>query len=339
MKKFTALLNLITVPIVILNTIGALVSFLWLAFSGEWSLIIYGILYMFVATFILGILLLPSVGIGLLMVKAAEKKVMFIAATLGLLSLAYTYLLMIYSSFYVFGFAVSNSAESTALFPVLIWAFVVASAPWAGMASKEENDSTFFSLLSLEFALLVALVLIGVISVPVDEAFGYVLLIMILPLIFGSVYAYNTFKNGGENILSGEAVNNSGYSKDELTAIVVALVMVAHADGRLRAKEISEIQEVFREITGENISRKFIKNANANLAEQKNEEAILFDLASIQVDISDDTKYKIVRGMCFVASSDGEFHKREKLIIARIAKTLGMNKSVVSEAIHEAAKV
>lgn len=49
------LVNVISTPLLLLNSFGGIIAFIWLAFAAEWTLIGYGILGIFLSAFALSI--------------------------------------------------------------------------------------------------------------------------------------------------------------------------------------------------------------------------------------------------------------------------------------------
>jgi hypothetical protein len=85
-----ALVLLLTLPFVILNFLGGIVSGVWLAILGEWWAIGYGVLSLFVSTFILSLVLLPGVAIATPAMMLLEKGRVVLAFPFILLSQIYT---------------------------------------------------------------------------------------------------------------------------------------------------------------------------------------------------------------------------------------------------------
>ena len=64
MKKILEkLISLISLPIMIINTFGGIIAFVWLIILSEWNLIITGIVGLFASAFILGFAFLPALAI------------------------------------------------------------------------------------------------------------------------------------------------------------------------------------------------------------------------------------------------------------------------------------
>jgi hypothetical protein len=133
----SALLQLLLLPLMLLNFFGALVAGIWLAVLGDWRAIGYGIASIFVSTFILGIALLPQSVLGAPAIWCYEKGYRVVGWIFGLLSAVYLYALITVWCGFVFWFFMSMSKSPHALFPLLLWSYGIATAPWSYMANKE----------------------------------------------------------------------------------------------------------------------------------------------------------------------------------------------------------
>ena len=61
MKNFLAQLAvLVSFPILLINSFGGIIAFVWLMFESEWTLIIKGVIAFFVSSFVLGIAFFAS---------------------------------------------------------------------------------------------------------------------------------------------------------------------------------------------------------------------------------------------------------------------------------------
>ena len=67
-------LEILTIPILILNMAGGIIAGIWLAFLGEWRLILIGIVLIFTSNFYLSFLMLPGLLFVPICVHFCEKK-------------------------------------------------------------------------------------------------------------------------------------------------------------------------------------------------------------------------------------------------------------------------
>ncbi len=151
-NSFVATFTALTVPIMILNLLGGIISGIWLAILGEWGEIFRGILFMVVAGFAISIALMPSLLFAAPAAMAIEKGKKLLGMFLGSLSVLYTVALMTIWCIWIMWLFVSSATESS-LIPLLIWSYGVALAPWMWLAQKDQQGSgNEFSLFSIFFA-------------------------------------------------------------------------------------------------------------------------------------------------------------------------------------------
>jgi len=147
-----ATITALTVPIMLLNLLGGIVSGIWLAILGEWGEIFRGILFMVVAGFAISIALMPSLLFAAPAAMAMERGKKFIGALLGSLSVLYTVALITVWCIWVMWLFVSSATESS-LIPLLVWSYGVALGPWMWLAQKDQQGGrNEFSTLTTFFA-------------------------------------------------------------------------------------------------------------------------------------------------------------------------------------------
>jgi len=150
MKAFFKFINVLSTPLVILNALGDVVSGVWLLIIGEWRLVVLGVIAIVLSSFILGLLMMPSLlfaGLASVIKGNGGKMIPAVLSTL------YTALVMTtwcVASLWLFGM----SATSKNIVPLLIWSYGVAVGPWADMARKDQagQDGNIFSVTSVFFA-------------------------------------------------------------------------------------------------------------------------------------------------------------------------------------------
>lgn len=130
---------ILALPILSLNIVGVIVGAIWLAVTGQWSLLAIGILILLFGHYLIGLLLLPG---GLLIVPtsmALEAGKRTLGMFLGSLALLWTFFLLGGSAVLVFAYMLDHRG-TTSLFPVLLWAYGCATANWSYIASKEHRS-------------------------------------------------------------------------------------------------------------------------------------------------------------------------------------------------------
>jgi hypothetical protein len=113
----------------ILNVCGFIGSGIWLLVIGQWRSVVAGILVCVIAKFVISLALLPSVALGAPGIYFAKRRITIGVYFFGLLSSIYTYVLITaWCAGVTFYFL--TDAPAGAFWPLLIWAYGVATAPW-----------------------------------------------------------------------------------------------------------------------------------------------------------------------------------------------------------------
>jgi hypothetical protein len=141
------LVNVVSTPLLLLNSCGGIVAFVWLVFAGEWTLIGYGILGIFFSAIALSIPFLLSGVIAIAGLKIYQKIKIF-GYPFFLLAVLVNILTIIFWVGIVYQFAINNSNNSTSIFAVMLWAYGVSVSPIQYMASKEKGENTASLLLT-----------------------------------------------------------------------------------------------------------------------------------------------------------------------------------------------
>lgn len=185
---------IVTLPLMALNMVGGIVAFIWLAILGQWAFIIGGVLYIFLGYWFVSLMLMPGMIFLLPINYFNEKKNAVGLALFGLLNLAYVFVIIAVSSFYITQTFTDNLTGSN-LVPLLIWSYSVAIAPWTYMASKEGRsdsafDGTTTTLYFSQIGLIITLILVGFFHKSLLESFYIFGWIMIIPLLLSTVAAF-----------------------------------------------------------------------------------------------------------------------------------------------------
>lgn len=140
MKALMSLVTALTVPLVLMNMLGGIISGIWLAFLGEWAAIGMGIFLLIGSTFILGIAMMPGLIFALPATKAAEAGKNSTVMVLSGLSSLYSSAVMLAWGVLIFAYF-AKRADSSSLIPMLLWSYGAVTGPWAHMAQKDEQAS------------------------------------------------------------------------------------------------------------------------------------------------------------------------------------------------------
>lgn len=161
-NSFVATFTALTVPIMVLNLLGGIISGIWLAILGEWGEIFRGVLFMVVARFAISIALMPSLLFAAPGAMAIEKGKKLLGMFFGSLSVLYTFALMTIWCIWIMWLFVSSANESS-LIPLLIWSYGVALAPWMWLAQKDqqggENEFSMFSIFFAQVSYILGMIL------------------------------------------------------------------------------------------------------------------------------------------------------------------------------------
>lgn len=162
MKALTAILAGLAGIFAVLNTFGGIISGVWLAILGEWWAIGLGLLLMMVSTFILSIVLIPSLALaaGAYMTQRSRVGITIVALFSNLYVAA---VITAWSIGMLYAFMSRASGQNW--IPLLLWSYGAAMGPWAYMAAKEEqNDEGNTSFIAVMFAQVayVVMVLLGI---------------------------------------------------------------------------------------------------------------------------------------------------------------------------------
>ena len=164
MKAFFGFITALTIPLMVLNMLGGVVSGIWLGILGQWGTIIGGVLFFFISTWLLSFALMPSLLLAAPAAYCAEKGKILGFVFFGALSNLYTFaLITIWCCGLLFLYV--KGATTSSLIPRLIWSYGVATGPWAYMASKEqgpegEGFASSVSTFLAELAFLVIMLLV-----------------------------------------------------------------------------------------------------------------------------------------------------------------------------------
>jgi len=180
------ILEILTIPILILNMVGGIIAGVWLAFLGEWRLILIGIILLFTSHFYLSLLMLPGMLFAPIAIRLYEKK-----NPLGhlfvFLCQFYTNLLIVGTCAFAF-FICTNFYDGESKFgliPYLLWSWGMALGPWQFFQSKEpDNEFSARTLLiaTIFYFLFLISIFLGPIFLLLIFALFLLILLFVLPI-------------------------------------------------------------------------------------------------------------------------------------------------------------
>jgi len=180
------LVEILSIPIMILNLFGIIVGGIWLAILGEWRLIGIGVFLMFTSHWIISISLYPNIllsGLAFYFLKKFKPVSLFIGYILQL----YTNILIVGSCIGAFYICSGYHKGDIGLgyIPYLLWAWGMALGPWQYFASKElDNDFTLMTLFSASafFLLFLLSIFINPLATFIVIVFLILVQFLILPI-------------------------------------------------------------------------------------------------------------------------------------------------------------
>jgi hypothetical protein len=152
-----ALMGIFQLPIVLLNTVGFIVSAIWLLIIGEWRSVVAGIAMSFFAPFLLGLALLPALIFGAPAMFLARRGVTIGLYFFSFLGSLYTAVII---TVWCVGVAIYflENASSSAFWPTLVWSYGVATSPWTYMAQREDAIPAMLAAFFAQLAFLAMMV-------------------------------------------------------------------------------------------------------------------------------------------------------------------------------------
>jgi len=157
-------LMLLVVPVLLLNFFGSIVSGIWLIVLGQWWALLIGVAVLF-SPFVLGLAMAPGFALAVPTVGLLQRGKVLLAMPLILLSQAYTFAVVGGWCLFIYDVFMSRAAEAT-FWPLLIWSYGLALAPWMYLAQKDRQAdagegsivTTFFAQMAY-LALMLAVIL------------------------------------------------------------------------------------------------------------------------------------------------------------------------------------
>ena len=192
----------LSIPIIILNIFGGIVSGIWLAILGEWDDIGMGIGFIFVSGFGISFALMPGLLFSALAMLAFERGKKVIGIILGYIASLYTYALITVWCIFIMGLFVKSATKSS-IIPLLIWSYGIALAPWVWLTRKDQqgggNDASIFATFITQITYVVAMIMffLGVSIGKIAITFGTIMLIasfLQVTIVFGGEIGKSFYK-------------------------------------------------------------------------------------------------------------------------------------------------
>jgi hypothetical protein len=176
-------MELLMLPLMVLNTVGAVVSGIWLLILREWLLVGLGLAIGLLGNWLIGLaIMLGMLLFGTPGMALAQKNKKTVAMFFALLNALYVSALITtwcLGTLYLF----VTVSKSSSIIPITLWAYGASTAPWAYLAYKDQQSGgNEFSSMSIFFAQ-IAFVIVGLIKIIGNAPFKTLI------IIFGAVMA------------------------------------------------------------------------------------------------------------------------------------------------------
>lgn len=163
-------MSAVALPLMFLNLLAGLVGGVWLLALGKWQVVVLGLAATLCGTFVISLLLLPSMLLMLPFARdetAGEPRSTFFIAAAGAIGIVYTYCVMAAWAITAF-LIIASGAGAAAKIPALLYSYATSTSVWNYMAQQELRAGNEYSSISAFFHQLgcVSLMLYGLMEYP-----------------------------------------------------------------------------------------------------------------------------------------------------------------------------
>jgi tellurite resistance protein len=201
-------------------------------------------------------------------------------------------------------------ADSSEDYPPAIWA--EAEVRWNELS--EEERSEFRNLLAEDLTVWVSSNNQATQEEVFLETFGP------LDILFFGLAIVTAFGAAG-----GTRKTQAEVAEEYLSAMKLAMLKVLLADGVVRDEELSVVRDVYRRMSGLEITEEEIRGEA--LEAQSDNQDLYVALTELTPYLNDENKEMIIRAAFFVAAADGDFQEEEQALISEIARSIDMSES------------
>lgn len=162
-------ISILLLPMILLNWGAGLVGGAWLLFTGDWQIIVYGVVVSLLGPIAIGIVMLPGVIFIVPAVAALSTGRIAIGRFLMLWGTLWTN--SVWVGWVLLPFmAVLHASNFGFTWPVSLWCFAIATGPLMYLASKEQGDWSIPQTLAIMAAdcLGVVLIIYGLFGLPAE---------------------------------------------------------------------------------------------------------------------------------------------------------------------------
>jgi hypothetical protein len=178
-----ALAAIFMVPMFILNSLAGLVGGVWLLWLGDWKLVLVGFLAAACAPLWTSILLLPGLVFAGPGIAAIERGYTVTGIALASLSGLWTYIVVTIWCIAAFWYVPHYWTHGQPIVPFLLFAYSVATSPWAIMAQKEsQGGGGEAAQFTLSAACVGCALILGYVLLAARPSFSTALWFLIVPM-------------------------------------------------------------------------------------------------------------------------------------------------------------
>jgi len=188
MHSFTKFVTLFSIPLMVMNLLGGIVSFVWLVFLGEWTVVGYGIVGLIISSTCISLAMTPGTLLSVSATTLKEKKNESGSRLFSFLSGLYGVTVF---SLWCLGvlFLFSKLINADSFIPVLLWSYVIATAPIATMAKTEKNRNYYITAFFAQMAYVVVIAMIVISKVSLLDVSIVFAFVMSIGLVVQSMVA------------------------------------------------------------------------------------------------------------------------------------------------------
>ncbi len=138
----SGIFSTISVPIMLLNVFGGIISGIWLIALGQWKLVVGAFFFTMLVPWAYSLVAILQMPLAALLMYAQERNKKKLCLTLGFINIFISHLIILIYVFFIVGIAVDISIyRNLNTYVLLLLGYGVATSPFSYMASKEGPDS------------------------------------------------------------------------------------------------------------------------------------------------------------------------------------------------------
>ena len=191
MKALEKIIIALSLPLMLLNVFGGIVSGIWLAILGEWGIIGYGVGILFFGSFALGLAMMPGLLLAAPIMAMGENGNKVAIYFFSFLSALYTMGILSAWCLGLMYFFVMQS-DSSSFIPIFIWSYGMATGTIAYMAQKEAQGGDGGSSMVATFFAQLAYVISALITIFFTVAFIEIIILFGVIMFIGLIFQFWT---------------------------------------------------------------------------------------------------------------------------------------------------